>query len=189
MRTLTVALFAALIALPAYAAKMAGVSFPDSQSVGGSELVLNGLGLREATLGIDVYVAGLYLPSKTNDAGTVLSKDTPKHLKMHFVIDSLMKKKVSQEDQVGAWTDGFKNNGVDINKIKSEADQLFGWMTEMRKGDTMAFTYVPGEGTTVMVKGQKKGTIPGDYFQEAVFKSFVGPKPPNEGLKTGLLGR
>lgn len=189
MRTFTVALLAALIALPAYAAKMAGVSFPDSRTVGGKELVLNGIGLREATLGIDVYVAGLYLPSKSQEPSTVLSKDTPKHIQMHFVIDSFMKKKVSQEDQVGAWTDGFKNNGVDIGKIKAEADKLFGWMSEMKKGDTMAFTYVPGEGTTVMVKGQKKGTIAGDYFQEAVFKSFVGPKPPNEGLKTGLLGK
>jgi len=189
MRTLTVALLAALIAIPAYAAKMAGVNFPDSQSVGGQELVLNGLGLREATLGIDVYVAGLYLPAKTKDPKMVLSKDTPKHIHMHFVIDSFMKKKVSQDDQVGAWTDGFKNNGVDISKIKAESEKLFGWMAEMKKGDTMAFTYVPGEGTTVMVKGQKKGTIPGDYFQEAVFKSFVGPQPPNEGLKTGLLGQ
>jgi hypothetical protein len=189
MRTMTVALLAALISIPAYAAKMVGVDFPDSQKVGDQELVLNGLGLREATLGIDVYVAGLYLPSKTAEAKTVLSKETPKHIHMHFVINSFMKKKVSQDDQVGAWKEGFENNGVDISKIKAESDKLFGWMTEMKAGDTMAFTYIPGEGTTVMVKGQKKGTIPGDYFQEAVFKSFVGPKPPNEGLKTGLLGK
>jgi len=187
MRSITIAL-TLLLAGPAFAASMAGVTMPDSQSAGGHDLKLNGLGLREATLGIDVYVAGLYIPEKTKDTAKILSKDSPKHLVMHFVINSMMKRKVSQEDQSGAWKEGFENNGIDYARIKDKAEQLFGWMEEMTKGDVMTITYIPGKGTTVSVKGKTKGTIAGDYFQEAVFKSFIGPQPPNEGLKTGLLG-
>ena len=55
--------------LPACAAELAGVVMPEQVTVDGKTLVLNGLGLREATfLRVDVYVAGLYLEEKSQDA-------------------------------------------------------------------------------------------------------------------------
>jgi len=44
------------------AGELAGVTFPDQISVDSRTLLLNGMGLREATiLKVDVYVAALYL--------------------------------------------------------------------------------------------------------------------------------
>jgi len=41
----------------------------------------------------------------------------------------------------------------------------------------------------VVVKGQTKGTIAGADFGKGVFSIFLGPNPPNKGLKNGLLGK
>jgi hypothetical protein len=77
--TLVVALFGPVIlGAPAFGAECLEVSVPDSVKAGGADLVLNGLGIRKATLlKVKVYVAGLYLPEKSNDAGRILSADRP----------------------------------------------------------------------------------------------------------------
>lgn len=173
----------ALGAAPAWAAKKAGVEMPDSREVGGQSLVLNGLGIREATIfSVDVYVAGLYLPTKTDSVDKILDAGTAKHLEMKFVRD------VGRNKQVPAWKEGFEKNAKDYKAIESKVNQLLGWMADISSGESMALSYVPGKGTTVYVKGQKKGTIEGEDFQYALFRIYIGPNPPNSGLKTGLLG-
>jgi hypothetical protein len=186
MKTLVRSLLFALtvgVAAPAVAAEKAGVKLPDSYSLDGNSLVLNGLGLREATIfAVDVYVAGLYVPSKTKDASQILKADVPKHLTMKFVRD------VGRDKQVEAWREGFKKNAKDYGAIEAKVEKLLGWMADISDGESMSVSYVPGTGTSVSVKGEKKGTIEGEDFQYALFRIYIGPNPPNDGLKTGLLG-
>ncbi len=164
------------------AGELAGVTMPDSVTVDGAELVLNGLGLREATfLKVDVYVAGLYLPAKSSDAKQILGKDQAARLHMQFVRD------VGKDSMVEAWTDGFAKNGAGPDLAERIAT-LNGWMADMNVGDTMTFTYVPGTGTAVDVRGETKGTIEGADFAKTLWSIWLGPKPPNAGLKKGLLG-
>jgi hypothetical protein len=40
----------------------------------------------------------------------------------------------------------------------------------------------------VGVNGTVKGTIAGDDFGRALFSIWLGSRPPNPGLKAGLLG-
>lgn len=171
------------VAAPAVAAEKGGVKLPDSYTLDGKSLVLNGLGLREATIfAVDVYVAGLYLPSKTKDAAQILKGDVPKHLTMKFV------REVGRDKQVEAWREGFQKNAKDYGAIKAKVEELLGWMADIKDGESMSVSYVPGTGTSVTVKGEKKGTIAGEDFQYALFRIYIGPNPPNEGLKNGLLG-
>ena len=60
----------ASIAAPLPAAECIGVSLPDRmQAPDRQPLVLNGMGVRKATLfKVKVYVAGLYLPESSSDA-------------------------------------------------------------------------------------------------------------------------
>ena len=58
----------------ANAGELAGVTMPDTATVAGSKLMLNGMGLREKFF-IDVYVGGLYLPAKTTDASKAIKED------------------------------------------------------------------------------------------------------------------
>ena len=60
-RTASLALLLALAAVPASSAReVAGVTLPDTVSVEGKTLKLNGAGLRTKVV-FKVYVAGLYL--------------------------------------------------------------------------------------------------------------------------------
>ena len=81
-------MFALLFALQSFAgaAELSGVNVPDTATVGGQDLVLNGLGLREKYF-IDIYVGGLYLPQKTTDSAKAIQDDVPKRITMQFTYD------------------------------------------------------------------------------------------------------
>ena len=54
--------------VPLTAAELAGVTFDDGAEVAGTHLALNGLGVRKKLI-VKVYVGGLYLESRSGDAG------------------------------------------------------------------------------------------------------------------------
>ncbi len=181
---LVTALIVALAA-PARAGEKGGVKMPDAIEVAGKKLQLNGMGIREATwLDIDVYVAGLYVETVSSDAKELISSTQVKRLTLKFVRD------VDKGDITDAWKNGFKNNAtVKVDTLKADIDKLNGWMVGFKDGDTLTFTYVPEAGVTIDVKGKAVGTIKGDDFARSLFSIWLGSKPPNGGLKKGLLGK
>ncbi len=52
----------------------------------------------------------------------------------------------------------------------------------------MTIQYEPGTGTTLLVNGQAKGTVPGVEFMKLIFGNYVGPNA-NKVLREGLLGQ
>ncbi len=175
----------ALLALsfPVYAKSKAGVTMPDSRTYAGKTLTLNGLGVREATMfKVDVYVAGLYLEKATKSASSIINSDGPKVLSMKFVRD------VEKGKMKDAFMDGFKKSAKDFGKLGNRVAKLGGWMADMKKGQTLEFSD-DGSAITVMVNGAKKGSVDGKDFRVAFWKIFLGPNPPNAGLKSGLLGK
>ena len=174
-----------LLAVPVSAGQRAGVSMPDHITVEGKTLVLNGMGVREATIfNVDVYVAGLYLESKSSNAQQIIRDNKIKRIHMRFVRD------VDKSDMTEAWDEGFKKNaGKNLNAMKSRIAKLNSWMADIKDGQTLTFTYVPGKGVQVMVKGHMKGTIQGADFAQVFFSIWLGPNPPNKGLKKGMLGK
>ncbi len=176
---------AALVgAVPVHAGTLAGVTMPDTVEVAGQTLHLNGMGLREATfLKIDVYVAGLYLAEPTHDPAAILADEGPKRLVMHFV------RGVGAKKLVHAWHEGFeKVSGKDEAEIRAGEKQLCSFMEDVSEGDEIVLTEIPGKGVEVRVKGKVKGVIPGRPFARALWAIWLGPNPPNEDLKEGLLG-
>ncbi len=175
------ALVAALVG-SATAGTKAGVTMPDAIQADGKKLVLNGMGLRQATfLKVDVYVAGLYLETPSSDAGAIIKSNQEKRLVMHFVRD------VHRSDIVKAWDEGFQHNATDLAAIKPEIQQLDSWMGDFSKGDTLTFTYAPGQGVTVDKNGTRVGMLAGDAFASSLFSVWLGQKPPTGDLKAGLL--
>lgn len=151
---------------------------PNKVKVAGKALVLNGMGIREATVfKVDVYVAGLYLEKKSNDSGSIISSEQAKRLVLKFV------REVDREDMVKAWRTGFGGKGA----LAARVGKLSAYMADLEEGDTMTFTYLPGKGTEVKVKGKRRGVIEGDDFGRALFAIWLGSSPPNAGLKMGLL--
>jgi hypothetical protein len=161
-----------------------GVTFPEQTQVQASTLTLNGLGLRQATmLKVNVYVAALYVAQQSPDAKAILASNTPKQLVLHFV------REVDSTDLKKAWDEGFAQNATaQVPALKERIAQFKGWMTRMQSGQQLRLTYNPGAGIEVTVNGQVQGTIAGEDFARALLAIWLGPKPPNPGLKAGLLG-
>ena len=173
---------ALLSTVPLGAAELAGVTMEDNVTIGEQTLVLNGQGLRKK-LFIKVYVAGLYLPAKETDAAKVLAADAPRRLEMSFLYG------VGAGKLKDAWNEGLENNTPQASStVQQGFEKLNGWMEDMAKGEQMVFTYLPGSGTEVTVKGESRGSIAGKGFADALFACWIGPEPPSADFKDGLLG-
>ena len=188
MKLLTTGLAALILtismAAPALSAEEAGVTLQDSQFVGTRIVALNGIALREKFF-VDVYVAGLYLTEKSSDTATILSKDTARLMVMHFVHD-VEAGKINE-----AWFEGLEDNIDPVTpELTAKFEQLAAMMDDIKDGEAMSFAYAPGTGTTVMVRGMNKGTIPGKDFADAILATWIGPKPgPGKNFKKALLGQ
>jgi hypothetical protein len=160
-----------------------GVDFPEEIQVDSSSLVLNGVGLRLATLfKVSVYVAALYVPKASADPATILRTDTAKQMVLHFV------RNVGVDDLRKGWTEGFeKNANGALPTLKDRIATFNSWMGDIKAGQRVILTYRPGAGVEVDVNRAAKGTIKGDDFSRALFAIWLGD-PPNPEVKMGLLG-
>ncbi|MFN2431216.1 MAG: chalcone isomerase family protein [Gemmatimonadota bacterium] len=159
-----------------------GVTLPLRRQAGDRELVLNGLALRKKSI-FKVYVAGLYVPAKSSNADRILASDEPRVLVMQFL------RGVDAEKMCEAWDEALEANTPEAPpQLRQQFATLCSWMEEVEKGEQFVFAYVPGQGTTVEVRGRSKGTIEGKPFADALFKAWIGPKPgPGEDFKQDLL--
>ncbi len=102
---------------------------------------------------------------------------------------SLQADRATDERIDAAWIRGFKRNSSDIYEILEERVKTFvGSLGDMKAGDVVECTMIPGEGTTVALNGEEIGVIEGDDFQAAILRIGLGDKPPSTALKAGLLG-
>lgn len=178
------ALFVLLASGGAQAAECAGVKMPDRATLDGKELVLNGMGVREATVfNVDVYVAGLYLERRSADGEKIASSEQAKQMRLTFV------RNVDREDMVANLETGFRNGaGSEYAKLAARFEQLKKVVPRLKSGDSFFVSYRPGTGLEVRHGAKLLVNIPGADFAHAIFAIWLGKKPPNEGLKTGLLG-
>jgi Chalcone isomerase-like len=181
-RAVIAALLVSLAATPAFAREVAGVSLPDTATVDGKALKLNGAGLRTKMV-FKVYVAGLYLEKPSNDAAGVISSDQAK--RMHLsILRNLTQAQINE-----AINEGFeKNSKAQMGALKPRLDKLNAMIPSVSKGDQITMTYVPGRGTVVTAKGVEKGVIEGKDFADALFAVWLGANPVQPDLKKGLLG-
>ncbi len=179
-----VALCALLLAQVAEAKSCGGVDYADTKTVAGKNLVLNGMGIREATmLKVDVYVAGLYLEKRSSDGGAIARSDQVKQMVLKLVRD------VDAKDMNEAIEAGFKKNaGNNVAKLAPRVEKFKKMMPDLHEGDLVEFTSVPGQGLDIKVNGKSRGQIEGADFASTFFLIWLGSEPPNAGLKKGLLG-
>lgn len=184
MRRTILAAALTLAAVTAGAATVAGVNIAETTDVAGHKLVLNGAGIRKK-LFIKVYTGALYLPAKANNAAAILSADQPRSMVMHFVFD------VGKEKIAEAWGEGLEANTPNAPaEVKNNFKQLSSWMEDVKDGQEIVLSYVPGTGTTVHVNGKLKGTLTGKATSDAILSTWIGPKPgPGDDFKKAVLGK
>lgn len=172
-----------LSATELHSGTLAGVTLPENVQAGSSSLQLNGVGLRSKFM-VKVYVAGLYLPSKSSDPNAILKSSVAKRIVMHFVRD------VSKNQLTEGFSESFHNNTPELEKnLKSDIDGLFAALEPVKEGEEITFTYLPEKGTAMVQGGRETLSIAAPAFAEMLFSVWLGQKPPNAGLKKGLLGQ
>lgn len=158
-----------------------GVSLPDHYQAGNARLVLNGMGVREKLI-FKVYVAGLYLPQSTHNADDILRSDTAKALVMQFTRD------IPRDKLVQAYTEAFAGNAPELaTRQKTNVDNFFTFLTDVKNGDRLSFVYEPGQGST-FTNNAGRLIIANKEFADLYLQVYIGPKPPTPALKRGLLG-
>ncbi len=166
------------------AKELNGVTMPDTMSVAGKSLTLNGLGMRLATfLKVKVYVGGLYLETPSKNAEEILASPQLKHVEMKFLRD------VAASKMSGAWNESLeKNCKTGCDALKPLVEKLNATMADMKEGDTMSFSILP-DGVEATVKGQKKDKIVSAELSKLLLTTWLGPNPPNDEIKDGMLGK
>ncbi|MBC98686.1 MAG: hypothetical protein CME63_13130 [Halobacteriovoraceae bacterium] len=184
MKNLSLILSLFLFISHSFAAKKADVELPDNMNLAGKELVLNGIGIRRATIfNVKVYVGGLYVLKKSQDANEIINAENPKHITMKFV------RSVDAEDLQDAWLEGFKAAVSEENrKPMMEAFKKFNaTMKDVEEGDSILINFLD-QGVQVSVKGQKHPFIGDKAFSKALLSIwFINAR--DERLGDELLGK
>lgn len=182
-----------LMASMAGAATVSGVTLPDTVTVEGEQLVLNGAGMRVKKLvvfPVDIYVAGLYLKNKTGDAQAIISADETMLIKIQIVSGML-----TSERFIEATVTGFKEStGGNTAPIQKEIDQfLKAFAEEINQGDVFDIQYVKGKGVLVYKNGKStpEVLIPGLNVKKALFGIWLGQRTETylQVLAKSLLGK
>jgi hypothetical protein len=184
MRKLTVVLAAMLMAAGVQAAEVAGVKLDDKVAVGGQELVLNGAGVRTRAF-FKVYVGSLYVPAKATTLAAVLDKG-PRRIQLNVM------RNLSADQLIDALVDGMKENNTpaELAAVKTQSDQMVATMkafNDVKENDVVTLDFVDGA-TRIGLNGTAKASIPGEAFNRALTKVWLGDNPVQGDLKKSMLG-
>jgi hypothetical protein len=164
-----------------------GVRLSDHTTLAGSDLVLNGAGLRRL-FGFQVYVAALYLPDYHHDATGILGGDAPRRLQLTLLRD------ITTQQNLDALKDGLvaNNSPSEIQAVSKEVTRFLDLLRQVDRipaGTVIRLDYQPGVGTQLGVGNATLGTIPGERFNRALLKIWLGEDPIQVSLKRALLGQ
>jgi len=181
------ALVLMLACASAYPAEVAGVKIDETARVAGTDLKLNGAGLRSKAI-FKVYAMGLYLQDRQTTPAAILAAPGPKRAHLHMLRD------VDADDFSEALNEGVKDNHseAELKALVPRLAILTALMNEIKEAKTgvaIDLDWLPGAGTQVTIGGQSRGKpIPGEDFYRALLRIWVGDNPVSSDLKKSLLG-
>jgi hypothetical protein len=178
-----------LLAFPLQAAELEGVTLEDRIRVDGQELQLNGVALRTRYVFVKVYVAGLYLPSKTAAAQTAIEGPGAKRIILVMLRDA------TAEQFIESIEGGMRPNNTEaqLAEVQPQVDQLFAMIRavgQSKKGARIVLDYQPSmHGTTLFVDDVAQGPVmAGKPFYRVLLRIWLGEDPVQADLKEALLG-
>jgi Chalcone isomerase-like len=165
-----------------------GQRFAGQVRLAGSDLVLNGTGVR-AVAWFKGYAAGLYVPQRAQSAEELLAEPGAKRLQLRMLQD------VPPAEFVKALRKGMDRNTPDADRAQmldrvERFAALIMSVGKVKKGDVVDLDLDPTRGMLFSLNGTLRGdAIPGADFYAALLRAFIGDKPYDDRLKAGLLGR
>lgn len=171
----------------ASAAELWGVKLEPTARVGNQELKLNGAGTRFKAI-FKVYVAALYLPETRKTTGEILSLPGARRVTLVMLRD-LSNEELGRAFIAGVTKNSSREENAKIIPQLQTFGEIFASIPELKKGDVLNTDWVPSLGTVVHVNGKRIAEpIPDIAFYNALLRIWLGDKPADAALKTGLLG-
>lgn len=168
--------------------EVSGVKLEDRLVVGGSNLQLNGAGVRYKAV-FKVYTAGLYLSEKASTTEAVMAASGPKRMTITMLRD------IDSAELGKLFSRGMEDN-MDRRAFSRlipgvlRMSQVFSDHKRLQTGDTFQIDWIPGTGTVLTIKGKVEGDpfVEPEFFN-ALMRIWLGPKPADWQLKDALLGK
>ena len=176
----------AVLANAGLALEVQGVQLEDTAKVSGVELRLNGAGARSAGPGKEVYIAGLYLPARTQNAEKAIASKQAKRLEMVFTRD------VKIAVLNAAFRDGISLNatGAELERLSpsiGKLEQMMKTAPDAKTGDRLVLDFLPDGSVVLNYKGQDLDTIAGPDIGPAMLRIWLGEVPVSDDLKNAML--
>jgi hypothetical protein len=184
-KRLSAVLFLILVTTsPAGALEVAGITMPDSMETEQARLVLNGAGVRSKWF-MKLYVGGLYLKEKHQDAQRIMAADEPMGIRLH-IISSL----ITSEKMEKATREGFeKSTEGNTSPLEAEIEEFIAvFKAKIHEDDIYDLIYTPGKGVEVSKNKVCQCLIEGLDFKQALFGIWLCDQPAQESLKREMLG-
>ncbi|GAB2886947.1 hypothetical protein GCM10027046_14100 [Uliginosibacterium flavum] len=172
----------------AAATEVAGVNFADRITLGDSELMLNGAGMRNRLM-FKVYAIGLYLPQKSDTVSSALASKGPRRIQIVTL------REISGEQLADALIEFLHKNlsKDELRKLDTRIETLRSTMLKFSASPEktrIQLDYLPDTGTRLIVNNSQHGKdIPGEDFFNALMRVWLGEHVAQESLREALLGR
>ena len=185
MKTLiaAAALMLALSIPSARALEIDGANIPETFTLDGRVLRLNGAGLRTYVI-IPGYVAALYLTAPSHDAAAIVASPAPKVVVVTF------RHSATRQQVMESYRKGERincGNGQCDPAELPDFERLVASSTAMKSGDTATYVYEPKR-LRVFDNGQLVGDYADGALSRQLLLGFLGDHPPTETLKKQMLG-
>jgi len=181
-------IFLTLFLTTAYAADYGGVKVDETTNLNGTQLSLNGAGIRYKAI-FKVYVAALYVGKKTNAADELLTQPGAKRISI------TMLRGIDANELGKLFTRGIEDNmpKSDFAKLIPSIlrmSQMFSDYKNLKSGDVFTIDWIPNTGTVITIKGKPYGEpFKEPEFFNALLRIWLGPNPADWKLKEALLGK
>ncbi|MBZ2188530.1 chalcone isomerase family protein [Alcanivorax sp. JB21] len=161
-------------------------TLPETITVDDITLTLNGEGQRNKYL-MNVYVAGLYLQSREQDAEEIIRRDEVQAVQL-----TITSSRVTQKRFMDSIEDGFRKSAGDdypdyapfLAELREDMADI-----DIKDGDVFRFIYRPDEGTRFLRNDETLRVIEGLDFKQVLFGIYLGKDPVQDSLKRDMLGR
>ena len=179
----TAALFAFLSNVPARGVEIEEVVFEDRVRVHDLPLVVAHTGLMRWKIVFRGYVAALYLGEGVSPDDW--SVDVPKRLEIVYFWAIDGKAFGRTGDEILA----HNVSAEELARLHARLVRIASLYPDVRAGDRLSLTYVPGVGPELAWNGNVLGELEGADFAAAYFAIWLGREPMSAPLRDQLLGR
>ena len=170
-----------VLAVPAQAVQIKGVSFAETLQVEQTELRITGVAALKWAWLFDVYAGAFYLPEGV--AGRNWTEDIPKRLELAYF------RNFAAED-FSSSSDKLLRDHLPVATYQALAERLqqfYRLFRDIKPGDRYSLTYRSAIGTELRLNEELLGVAPGADFALAYFGIWLGAEPIDKQFRDLLL--